>query len=281
MKGPHPISVITTEMAYRRKTIKRRVVKRRVVKRRVVKRRPTALRREIKQVISRMAENKSNQIYVEDRNVVSVASVSFIDTILPVGPHTSGIQINQGVGAGQRIGSRIRTKKLILQGTIIPNPYNAISNQTPYPTQYKMFIFYDKRSPAEKPAPVSDFFQLGNTASPLIGDLVAMWAPVNDEIYKVVATRTLKVGFAGFTTTGTSVGNSGFANNDFKANGNFRIDLTKEMIKNVVFEGNSTTPTSRTLWWMIVPAAANGGNYDTSQIPARISYSMSYVYEDM
>jgi len=194
-------------MAYRRKTIKRRVVKRRVVKRRVVKRRPTALRREIKQVISRMAENKSNQLYVEDRNVVSASSVSFIDFVLPVGPHTSAIQINQGVGNGQRIGARIRTKKLILQGTIIPNPYNAISNDTVYPTQYKLFVFYDKRSPAEKPSPSSDFFQLGNTATPIVGDLVAMWAPINDEIYKVVATRTLKVGFAGFTTTGTSTGN--------------------------------------------------------------------------
>jgi len=228
-----------------------------------------------------MAENKSNQLYVEDRNVVSVSSVSFIDFVLPVGPHQSAIQLDQGVGKGQRIGARIRTKKLILQGTIIPNPYNNFSNTTPYPTQYKIFVFYDKRQPAQKPNPVPDFLQLSNAATPLVGDLVSMWAPVNDEIYKVVATRMLKVGFASFDATGGSVANAGFANNDFKANGNFRIDLTKHMVKNVVFEGTSTTPTTRTLWFMIVPAAANGGNYDTSQIPARVSYSMQYVYEDM
>jgi len=269
-------------MAYRRKTIKRRVVRRRrpiVKRRRTVARRP-ALRREIKSVISRMAENKTQQVYIQDQPIPSSSSVVYLDQVKPVSPHASGIQIGQGTGAGNRIGNRIRTKKLVVKGTISALPYNSLSNPAPVPAQVKMFIFYDKRFPNAQPSPAPDFFQLGNTYAPFQNDLTDMWAPINDDIYRVVATRTFKLGYSEVTGTGSTVGAQYFANNDFKFNANFSVDLTKVFSKLVTYDGVTATPTSKVLWMMFLPCAANGGTYSSLTIPCQVSYIVDYTFED-
>ena len=48
------------------------------------------------------------------------------------------------------------------------------------------------------------------------------------------------------------------------------------MVKNVVYNDDLSTPTSRTIWMMIVPMAANGGNYNATAIPAKITYVVDY-----
>ena len=53
------------------------------------------------------------------------------------------------------------------------------------------------------------------------------------------------------------------------------------MVKNVVYNDDLSTPTSRTIWMMIVPMAANGGNYNATAIPAKITYVVDYKYKDM
>lgn len=269
-------------MAFRRKTSKRRVVRRRrpiVKRRRTVARRP-ALRREIKQVISRMAENKTQQVYVQDQPVPSSASVVYIEQVRPVSPHSSCVQLNQGTGAGNRIGNRVRTKSLTVKGTISALSYNATTNASPVPGQYKLFIFYDKRFPSTQPSPAPDFFQLGNNYAPFQNDLTDMWAPINDDIYRVVATRSFKLGFANTNGTGSSTTDQFYSNNDFKYNANFSINLTKHMSKIVTYDSTGTTPTSKVLWMMILPAAANGRAYSSTTIPAQVSYIVDYRFED-
>lgn len=238
------------------------------------------MKRTIKAVVQRLAETKTAQQYVEDKGLISAANVLFLNSIVPIGPHNAGIQILQGVQQGQRIGNKIRSKSLTIKGTVIPLPFNSSTNAFVYPTQYKMWFFYDKRFPQEVPNPSPDFFQLGGTTAPITGDLSTMWAPVNTDIYKVLAVRTFKCGYSGFNGTGTTVDASGFQNNDFPLNANFSVNLTSKMVKTVVYNDDLSTPTSRTIWMMIVPMAANGGNYNATAIPAKITYVVDYKYTD-
>ena len=135
------------------------------------------MKRAIKAVVQRLAETKRGEQYVEDKGLISAANVLFLNSIVPIGPHNAGIQILQGNQQGQRIGNKIRSVSLTIKGTVIPLPFNASTNAFVYPTQYKMWFFYDKRFPQEVPNPGNDFFQLGGTTAPITGDLSSMWAP--------------------------------------------------------------------------------------------------------
>jgi len=107
-----------------------------------------------------------------------------------------------------------------------------------------------------------------------------MWSPVNTDRYRVLATKTVKVGFAGYSGSGSQAVYQNFANNDFKYNANFSFDLTKHYPKVVQYNDTATTPLSRGLWAMFVPCNANGSPMVTGSRPCGIQYMQDYTFED-
>lgn len=270
-------------MAFRR----RKTYKRRAPKRRSRARRP-ALKRLIQREISRNVENKTIQAYNLDRTLVSVFDAQFPNTTGPVGnvitlgPDPFSLNIVQGTGQGGRIGNKIRTKRLIWKGTIAPFSYGANYNPEPQPLQVKIFIFYDKDDPNAIPNPAANanFFQNGNTSTGFHGDLVDMWSPINTDRYRVLTSKTYKLGFANNAGTGSVAAAQSFSNNDFKLNCNFYFDLTKYYPKRVVYNDTSTTPLTRGLWGMFVLANASGVIMGAGARPCGVQYMQNYVYED-
>jgi len=269
--------------AYRRATGKRRSYKRKSAKRRG--RRP-ALKKMIRREISRNIENKTAQMYDYEASLSSTPSASwFSDNIFPLGPrNTFSFQIPQGVGQSSRVGNRIKTRKLMLKGSLFLDQYDAISNPNPRPLQAKCWIFYDKSAPTVVPNPKTDFFQLGGSTKPFAGDLTDMWSPVNTDKYRVLTTRTFKLGNASYQAGGgagtTTVNNQNYTNNDFKLNCNFRINLTKYYPKDVRFVDNNTDPTTRGLYMMWAFASATGDILIQDRFMATMQYMQDYVYED-
>jgi len=260
----------------RRSTFKRRVAKRRVAKR-------PALKRMIRREIARNVENKRAQYYNYDKRLYATGNVSFpTDNIFPVCVDPNAIVINQGVGQGQRVGNTIKTKKLVFKGTIVPFPYDATFNPQPLPMQGKMYIFYDKTEPTDVPNPqaAADFFQNGNTTKGFQNDLADMWSPVNTDRYRILAVRHFKVGYQQYTGTGSIPTQGNFANNDFKMNVNFNIDLTRHHPKIVKFNDTLTTPTTRGVYCMVQYVWANGGAMPTTNYSIGMQYMLDYQYED-
>ena len=146
-------------MAFRRKTNKRRP-KRRIAKRRG--KRP-AIKKMIRREISRNVEVKTAQSYVLDRTLGAVGNPDFITTSSPVGnmiilgPDPGSMVINQGTGQGDRIGNKITLKRLVIKGTLVPLPYDAIYNGTIFPVQVKIWVFYDRQDPSAVPDPRTNF----------------------------------------------------------------------------------------------------------------------------
>jgi len=252
-------------------------------KKRRVSRKKSPLRKLIQREISRNVENKCSQHYDYDQRLYSAVNANFpADNIIVLGPDPTSLVINQGTGQGNRIGNSITTKKFVFRGTLVPLPYDATFNAAPQPVQVRMVIFYDKTDPTAIPNPIAgnDFFQNGNTSKGFQNDLTDLWSPVNKDRYRVLATRTFKLGMAAYSGTGTNPGQQSFTNNDFKLNCNFSFNLTKHYPKIVKFNDGTATPTTRGLFCMFYYALANGGSVPGSAYMVGAQYMQDYTYED-
>lgn len=232
-----------------------------------------------------MAEKKhSNVLDLGTSIFPSSAAAATLDlNINQISPGTGSFNIAQGTSQSQRIGNRIRITNCRLKGTIVPNPYNATTNPGPQPCVVQMFIFYDKTATTSYPIPFTnnDFFQFGSTATGFSNDLVDTWAPINTDRYRVVYRRQWKVGFATNAGTGANAGQQQFANNDFKLNCHFNVNVTKWLVKNVVYRDNNIDPSTRGLWFTFVACAADGSNYGSAIIPAHYQYTQDLDYTDL
>jgi len=241
-----------------------------------------ALRRLIRRELSRQVENKAVQYFNYDTRLYSVAGANFAtNNILPCGP-SAIMPITPGTGQGNRVGNSIRTKKLMFKGTLVPLAYEATFNPVPMPVQIRMVIFYDKLDPMTVPNPTAanDFFQNGSGVKGFANDLVDMWTPVNTDKYRILTTRTFKLGNADYSGTGSSTVSHYFANNDFKMNANFSINLTKYYPKVVKFNDATTTPSNRNIYAMFYYELANGGASLNVGYMVGLQYMLEYTYED-
>lgn len=237
------------------------------------------IRNYVKRLIAMNNENKTVQSVDLNRALYSTPSTNWVvGNTFYVSPNASTMPINQGVAQGDRIGNKIKTKKLTFKGTIVPLGTTA-TNPNPRPLQARILIMYDKQDNNNLYNPSSNLYQLGGTESGPRNDLVDMWAPINNDQYTVLADRTIKLGFAQYDPAGAS--SSGFwSNNDFKLNQNFNFDLTKHYIKNVKFNDNLSQPTTRSLFCTVVLAWADGSVMPANTIPCGMQYVLNYDYED-
>lgn len=243
----------------------------------------SALKTMVRREIARNIENKTFQYLGTGLDILPSTSVSFDSNIIPCYPAAGYLAINQGAGQGQRSSNLIKIKKLKIDGIIFALGYNSVSNLTPCPTQIKVWFFYDKEEPNAVPAPAAaaDFFQFGSTAIGFQNELFDHTMPVNTDRYRVLTTRTFKVGYSGYTGgTGAQANQGYFSNNDFKMNARLKVDLTKYCVKRCNFRDNNTTPTTRGIYMMAQACYSNGNPITAGTIPAKMEYMLSVEYED-
>lgn len=165
----------------------------------------------------------------------------------------------------------------------MPNAYSASVNPFPQPSQIKVFFFYDKLATPNAlldPAAANDFYQLGGSSVGFQNDLVDQWLTVNADRYRVLHSRTFKVGHANSNGTGPTPDAQYFSNNDFKLNANFSFDLTPHVIKHVKYNDNTSDPSTRGLYCMFVPSWASGGAMGSAITCAGVQWTLSMEYED-
>lgn len=238
-----------------------------------------AIKKAIRREIARDVETKSAQQFNYNQNIYPSDHASFPNNVFELGP-SALMAINQGTSNGSRVGNKIKTKRLTFKGTIVPLGYNVTTNPNMVPMQGKIWIFYDRTDPTAIPAVTTNFFQNGSTNAAFQNDLVDLWRPVNTDRYRVLATKTFKLGFADNAGTGASAANQNFANNDFKLNYNFSFDLTKWYPKVVKYDENNATPMTRGLFALFDVVPASGGFYPATTVPAGMQWMQDYRYED-
>jgi len=269
-------------MAIRKRNYPRRRVAAKPRRRKTYKRKTSGIKKMVRREIARNIENKTFQYLGTGLDILPSTSVSFDSNIIPCYPSAGYLAINQGNGQGQRSGSKIKIKKLKIDGIMFPLAYNAVSNLTPCPVHIKVWFFYDKEEPNAIPAPAAaaDFFQFGSTSIGFQNELFDHTMPVNTDRYRVLTTRTFKVGYASYLGTGAQPQQGNFASNDYKMNARLRVDLTKYCVKNCNFRDNNTTPTTRGIYMMAQACYSNGNPMTAGTIPAKLEYMLTVDYED-
>lgn len=268
---------------YRRKTYRRKAPKKTYKRKSYAAKRKSPLKKLIQREISRNIEDKNSQLFVTTNRLYVPGNASFpTNNIFPVCIDPTAIVIPQGGGQGQRIGNKIKLKKFEFKGTLVPQPYDGTFNNQPVPVQVKMWIFYDKQNPTDVPNPTisNDFFQNGSSVSGFSNDLIDMWRPVNTDRYRILASKTFKLGAAQNTGTGAVPSSQNFANNDFKYNVNFSFDLLKHMPKMIQYQDTAVLPTTRGTYCMIQYVSATGSQISTSQYVVESQWMLNCVYED-
>jgi len=272
-------------MAIRRYKKTRRVfAKRRAPLRRKAAPKKKSMLKMIKREISKAAENKTMQVYDHGWDIKPFAAADFDSRILPMGPDATGLIITQGTNQQQRIGNKIKLKKLVFSGIVHPLPYHATTNPTPAPCYVKLFFFYNKEDGNAVPTVKADgdFFQFGGSTATFQNELSDMISPINTDKYRVLATRTLKIGYQVYSGTGALPTQGNLSNNDFKLCQRFRVDLTKLHPQIIQFRDTASAPTTRNVYMMAVPVYANGvAITDGATIPCRMSFIQDFQYEDM
>lgn len=189
------------------------------------------------------------------------------------------MQVAQGTGQAQRIGNRVRVVKSTLYYYIRPLPMTALFNPVPKPLIVKIWIGYRRETPTEPPADFTTFLQSGGSSGPPIGFISDFQREYNRDKFVVYRQFIHKIGYADYTGDGASTPNQYFANNDFKYMIMRKLDITKYLCANVVYNDGVNVPTTRGLFMWMQIGPANNTVFDYSQA-ANMDYFIETLYED-
>lgn len=194
-------------------------------------------------------------------------------------PYSGWVAVVQGNGQGDRIGNRIETKSCKLRMQFNGNPYNATTNPTPQPQFIFGWIATVKNSTAQ-PSSLNTFVQTGDTSAALVGTVLDMTRPNNEDQYIIYRRFKIKVGYAVNTGTGAVAAAGNHANNDFKYSEEINMDLTKYMPKYVEYNDTTTIPTSKAVWLFMESVNADGTNQNAAYLPILVNCTIAYEFYD-
>lgn len=240
-----------------------------------------AVKRYVKSTIHKQIENKSYQIQWSQ----NLGSYNNSNTLFafPLTPYAGGLNILQGITQSTRIGNQIKPRKLIWDFILSNKAYDAVSNPSPQPMELQLIIASLKQCPGELPSPtdVSYLYQLNASAIAPSGNISDLTQKFNTDVFNIHKVYNFKLGYSTSSGTGTLANYQAFANNDFKLNIRRRINLMKYCPKNIVYNDNASTPTSRCVFamWNLMPCIA-GSTFASSVLPARLDSTISIDYED-
>lgn len=236
----------------------------------------------VKRYVKReLHKNIENKLVVDSSTIDFAAYLANIDlAVRAIGPTPSTLPIPQGSGQGERTGSTIRTRKLMLKYIIHPNPQDAATQPQPVPQDVCVWIGFLKNNRLKQPdlADFSNFFQNGSTSQAPNSNLYDMLLPENLDLFHICKKIRHKIGNSVYTDyTGIKPSNY-YTNNDYKLNVARSIDCTKYINKVLKFNDSSVQPdTGLYMWMTAVPADGQTGYQDKV---VRMSYTLRYEYED-
>nr|CRY97230.1 hypothetical protein [uncultured prokaryote] len=229
--------------------------------------------------INKSEEVKCFQSYMSNVNL-SAYGTTLGGYLLPVSPYQGVVQIVQGLGQGDRLGNRIKTKKCIIDMQFKPLPYNAATNILgSSPWQVVGYFYTNKDDVNGSVLPDNTFIQSGNSSVPLTGTDVDLISVVNKDRWQVYKKFSFMLGYESYSFNGGATAQV-LSYNDCPYNVRKRFDITKWVPKFVTYNDTSTNPTSKCVSLYLEVVNAGGGTSSASTINAQVTYSIDYEYTD-
>lgn len=242
------------------------------------------LRGVVKTTLRRQQEKKqayfnvtSQALYGYANNATNFQTVN----IYPLTPYSGFTQITQGLGDADRIGDDIRTYKAKLKIVLYPEAYNASTNPLPECQDVRIMIVKPRGASiiADIQNTVNvDFFNTGNTSVPIAGNLVDMTRTINNDKLITFYDKIHKIGFAGYTGTGSQASYQYMANNDYKLNKIIKLDVTKWIPKLFKYNDNGPTPNTHHVYIIFCPVNATGTVSGSAANQYKLLMNMTYEF---
>lgn len=198
-------------MFFRRRNARSKAGRKVGYRKRVYKRRgvPKSVKRYVKKELHRNLENKEITTYSSNGILTCVNNTTPNGNILIT-------SVTQGTTNGTRTGNNIRIVSGIIRGRVNLLPYNAVTNPLSTPILVKMFLVrhlgisgtttnlagYDW----------TNFFRTSGGSMGFTNSPVDMDLPVNNEYWRLLKTKTFKIG-AGYASGTGQVGTGGYFDN--------------------------------------------------------------------
>lgn len=149
-------------------------------------------------------------------------------------------KIAQGSAQAQRTGDKVKMKRWIIKGQIMPDCTGMAFNESGYlrsSFQGYVTLYFGRRRDGQSVQPdLAGLFDSGNSAVKPIGSSVEMMLPLNNQLYKVYWRKTFKLG----TSIGSFTSTQQNANNDFGMVRTFGFDVCKYIMKNRILQFDDT-----------------------------------------
>jgi hypothetical protein len=240
------------------------------------------IQREVKKALSKSMEIK-RAAFQQTISIGGFNATNFntnqIRTVLPT---AGGLSIAQGTGQGDRIGNHIRVKRATLRLTTWIQPYNAITNPTPTPSYYRLWLFSPKATAALPSATsLANFFQLGDSTQAPIGNIIDMNYDVNRDAYKLFRTYNKRIGYAAFVASPGGIGGQGYySNNDSEMFDIAEIDMTPFYPKDLDFSDATIPPTNNVVCFWVEAVCQDGTTQSSGTVTCQTNYQILLEYTD-
>lgn len=265
---------------------RRRYVRKMVGKRKSRRMTKKSVAKVAKAVYHRLTENKVKKLnkkyflHNDPNNVVWADNVQDCCASLR--------SITQGTGTADRIGARIKLRKMTYSYTLTP----VVTQESSEPLIVKMWIVTDRFSPytsstqnvidACKTASTSigNWFEDNNSSAGMSRNLYDIFSPINAERFNLYKAKEFKIGLWSSPDNQQTV--FGYGNNDFKFYRRGRINLLRYLPKTFRYIDNQTnTQMSRKIFivWQVV-AARNSVTLDSTADYIEVAEGYNIQYED-
>lgn len=239
--------------------------------------------KKVRQIISRSAEKKQIDTTITHTTFGSNATASGA-LVIPLLPNAATMTLAQGTAVNQRLGNRIRVKKVTFRGCIVPAPYSASFNAAPEPQHVKFYFMSYKDTPnIPLNQNATPFYRSSATTSAMGGTGADPYLQIDHESITVYHEAVFTVGFSSYSDAGGIVNMQYYKSNDVPVKQEFSFDVTKWCPKEVVWDDAATTPTSRQLSCVMEATNAISGNVQgaTSSLTSAIYGQIHFEFYDV
>lgn len=271
---------------YKKKTStkKGKTTKSSKILRRVPRKASKAVVSAVKSTIKSMAETKQvRMLYTKVDNTgiqpYNGTSWGLDNGLFALSPVQNRIEISQGDGEGQRTGNRITVKSSYLNLILYPTPYDGTYNPVPRPQDVMIIIYKIIGGGNTIQTTLGGLFQNGNVTSSPGSNLTDTVLPFNNDLYKILYKKIVKVGSADNTAIGNMTAYQYYANNDYKRSVRLYIPITKYLDKVIKYDNTSTTANNSMLYMAVLPMNADGSQPAAGNAYRTVSLIMNQTFK--
>lgn len=253
---------------------------RRFARRKVAGKRRTGVsarvKRYVKKELHRNIENKSRITYAANQSL-TVGSGTTQSLPLLIGA-------TQGNDAQTRIGNQIKITRGCIRMVFNLLPWNATTNPNPPPVWVKLWVVRDLKNTGQLSSIDSTafgkFFRIGNSSLGFQGTPIDMCFDVNKDYFRVLTTKTFRLGAASAYMSNIPVSQYAYYDNS-SASKQIIFNYAKWCKKQLKFDdNNSQWPINENLYIIMQTTACDGTQNGLNNALVEYHYVNTCEYED-